>query len=314
MKPGVNLTYIILDGYVEINKYKYVYFLVMLSAYILIIFTNLIIVYLIWIHKNLHEPMYVFIAALLLNCVLYSTTTYPKLLIDFLSEKQIISYPACLFQFYLFYFIGPAEFFLLAAMSYDRYVSICKPLQYSTMMTNTTIVFCLIIAWIVPACHSAIPLIILSRAKVKLCSFNIKGIFCNNAVYTLQCMIPSSLALYGVFAVLDIVVLPILFIIFSYTKILIISYKSTKEVRKKAAETCLPHLLVLFSLTCLSVYDISIVRSDFPVTARFLMTMQLFVSDPLFNPVIYGLKMKEISKLILFIEFKKCNLYLLFCL
>ncbi|KAM4557806.1 olfactory receptor 7A42-like [Odontesthes bonariensis] len=307
----MNITYISLGGHVEVEKYRYLYFVLMLTVYIFIICSNSTIVCLIVIHKNLHEPMYIFIAALLINSLLFSTNIYPKLLIDFLSEKQIISYQACLLQIFTFYFSSPSEFFLLAAMAYDRYVSICKPLQYPTIMTNTTVILFLCVAWFVPALHSAIPIMLLNSEKAKLCHFNLKGIFCNNAIYTLQCVRSRSIAIYGVFAVLDVVILPIIFIVFSYTKILIISYRSSKEVKKKAAETCLPHLLVLFSLTCLSVYDISIVRvdSDFPKTARVIMTLQIVMYHPLFNPFIYGLKMKEIHKHIkrLF-SIKKSNL------
>merc|ERR1712035_31842 len=111
----------------------------MFTVYILIICCNFTIVCLIWIHKNLHEPMYIFIAALLLNSVVFSTALYPKLLIDFLSEQQIISYSACLFQYFIFYSLSGSEFLLLSAMAYDRYVSICKPLQYPTIMRKTTV-------------------------------------------------------------------------------------------------------------------------------------------------------------------------------
>ncbi|KAM4560730.1 olfactory receptor 6N2-like [Fundulus diaphanus] len=294
----MNVTYITLDGYVEVEKYRYVYFVVMFTSYLLILSSNTTVVCVIVIHKNLHEPMYIFIAALLINTMLYSTAVYPKLLIDFLSEKQIISFPVCLFQSFLFYSLSCSEFLLLAAMAYDRYVSICKPLLYPTLMTNTTITVFLVFSWFMPAFHASIPLIMLSSTKVKLCNFNIKGMFCNNAIYTLLCTMPRSLAIFGVFAILDIVILPILFILFSYTKILIISYRSCKEVRRKAAETCLPHLLVLFSLTLLSVYDICIVRVDsqFSKTARLFMTLQIVLYHPLFNPFIYGFKMKEIYK------------------
>ena len=106
MDDELNVTYITLGGYVEVDKYRYVYFVILSIVYILIICSNSTIVYLIVIHKNLHEPMYIFIAALLINSVLFSTAIYPKLLVDFLSEKQIISYSACLFQFYLFYSLG----------------------------------------------------------------------------------------------------------------------------------------------------------------------------------------------------------------
>ncbi|XP_056245659.1 olfactory receptor 13C2-like [Seriola aureovittata] len=296
MDDELNITYITLSGYVEVNKYRYVYFLIMFTIYILIICFNSTIVYLIVIHKNLHEPMYIFIGALLLNCVLYSTTIYPKLLIDFISEKQIISYSACIFQFFIVYFIGSSEFLLLSAMAYDRYVSICKPLQYPTIMTKNTIVVFLVLGWLIPACHIAVPAIV--SAKTKLCNFTLKGILCNNSIYRLQCVRSSFITTYGVIALLDLAIFPMLFIIFTYTRILLISYRSCKEVRKKAAETCLPHLLVLISFSFLSAYDISVARveSNFSKTARLIMTLQTVLYHPLFNPLIYGLKMKEISK------------------
>ncbi|CAI5670409.1 unnamed protein product [Oreochromis niloticus] len=188
MDQELNFTYVTLDWYVDINKYRYVYFFIMFALYSLIICTNSTIVYIIWIHKNLHEPMYIFIAALLLNSVLYSTTI-------FLSEKQVTTYSACLFQFFMFYTLGGSEFFLLAAMAYDRYVAICKPLQYHIIMRKTTVSIFLIIAWVVPAYHIGVQAIV--SAIIKLCDFNIKGIFCNNAVYTLLCERSRLITIFG---------------------------------------------------------------------------------------------------------------------
>ncbi|KAF7215280.1 olfactory receptor 11H2-like [Nothobranchius furzeri] len=289
-----NNTYITLGGYVDISKCRYLYFSIMFTVYVLIIGSNSTIVYVIWIQKNLHEPMYIFIAALLFNCVLYSTTVYPKLLIDFLSEKQIISYSACLFQFFVFYSVGWTEFLLLAAMAFDRYVSVCKPLRYRSIMKRNTVKMFLILAWFLPACHIAVQAI--QSAKAKLCNLKLKGIFCNNAIYTLHCVRSEPITIFGVFALSDLVILPMLFTVFTYTKIFIISYQSSNDFRKKTAETCTPHLLILISYFCLMSYDIIIARveSDFPKTARFVMTLQIFLYHPLFNPFIYGLKMKQI--------------------
>uniref|UniRef100_A0A3Q4HAB6 Olfactory receptor n=1 Tax=Neolamprologus brichardi TaxID=32507 RepID=A0A3Q4HAB6_NEOBR len=294
MDEESNVTYLTLHWYTEINKYRYIFFFVMFTLYILIICTNSTILYLIWIHKNLHEPMYIFIAALLLNSVLYSTTVYPKLLIDFSSEKQVTTYSACLIQFFIFYTLVLSEFLLLAAMAYDRYVAICKPLEYQTIMTKTTVSIFLVVAWLVPACQVAVQAI--ASAEAKLCDSNIKGIFCNNAVYTLQCERSKLITIFGVVIVLDLAMLPMLFIVFTYTKIFVVSHRSCKEIRKKAA--CLPHLFVLINYSCLITYDMIIARleSDFSKTARFLMTLQIITYNPLFNPIIYGLKMKEISK------------------
>ncbi|KAL3969541.1 F-actin monooxygenase [Sarotherodon galilaeus] len=325
MDGELNFTYVTLDWYIDINKYRYVYFFIMFALYSLIFCTNSTIVYIIWIHKNLHKPMYIFIAALLLNAVLYSTTVYPKRLIDFLSEKQVTTYSACLFQFFIttvypklligflsekqvttysaclfqffmFYTLGGSEFLLLAAMAYDRYVAICKPLQYQIIMRKTTVSISLVIAWLVPGCHMAV--LAIASTEAKLCDFKIKGIFCNNAVYTLQCQRSRLITIFGVVTLLDLAILPMLFIVFTYTKIFIVSYQSCKEIRKKAAETCLPHLLVLISACLFFVYDVVIARVelDFPKTARIIMTLQIVLYHPLFNPFVYGLKMKEISK------------------
>uniref|UniRef100_A0A3Q1IGK8 G-protein coupled receptors family 1 profile domain-containing protein n=1 Tax=Anabas testudineus TaxID=64144 RepID=A0A3Q1IGK8_ANATE len=272
-RTGSNVTYITLDGYVEDNKYRYVYYFILFTVYILIICSNSTIVCLIWIHKNLHEPMYIFIAALLMNTVLFSTNIYPKLLNDILSDKQIISYSACLLQFFIFYSLGGSEFLLLAAMAYDRYVSICKPLQYPTVMKNTTVSILLVLAWTVPAFGL--------NANNKLCSFTLKGVFCNNSINHLYCDSSRAVTIYGVVVLLNLVFFPMLFILFTYAKILIISYQSCGEVRRKAAQTCLPHLLVLINYSCLVTYDIIIVRmaSDFPKTARFVMTLQISLTS-----------------------------------
>ncbi|XP_026232779.1 olfactory receptor 6N2-like [Anabas testudineus] len=296
MDKELNETFIVLDGHVEVHKYTFVYFMSFLIVYVLIICSNSTIVYLIWKHQDLHEPMYIFIAALLMNSLFLSTNIYPKLLIDFLSEKQIISYQACIVQYFMFYALGCSEFLLLAAMAYDRYVSICKPLQYPTIMRKTTVSIYLALAWLLPACQ-LVGLAIMSSNQ-KLCSFTLKVIFCNNTIYKLFCVTSRAITVYGLVILLNTVVFPVVFIVFSYIRILIICYHSSGDVRKKAAQTCLPHLIVLINYFCLFTYDVITVRLEyeFPKTARLIMSLQLVLYNPLFNPMIYGLKMKEISK------------------
>ncbi|XP_054470777.1 olfactory receptor 13C2-like [Anoplopoma fimbria] len=296
MDNEFNVTYITFGGHVEVHRYGLLYFVIMFTAFILIICSNSTIVCLIVIHKNLHEPMYIFIAALLINSVLYSTAIYPKLLIDFLSEKQIISYSACLFQWFIYYTLAGSEFFLLSAMAYDRYVSICKPLQYPAIMSKNTVKILLISAWVVPALQMSVPMP--PSANKKLCSFTLKGIICNSTVHKLHCVSSQALNIYGLIVLVDVVIFPLLFIVFTYTKIFIITYRSSREVRSKAAQTCFPHLLVLISFSCLITYDVIIARldTDFPKTILLILSLQIILYHPLFNPIIYGLKMKEIYK------------------
>ncbi|XP_070694395.1 olfactory receptor 13C9-like [Pempheris klunzingeri] len=296
MDNVLNVTYITLDGYVDMDKYRYVYFVIMFTVYILIICSNSTIVYLIWIHQSLHEPMYIFIAALLVNSVLFSTVVYPKLLIDFLSEKQIISYSACLFQSFIYYSLGGSEFLLLAAMAFDRYVSICKPLQYVTIMRKTTVSKLLVLAWFLPTFQVAV--VVAVNADQKLCRFTFTGIFCNTAINKLYCVLSKGQTIRIMITLFNVELLPLLFILFTYTRILIISYRSCREVRRKAAQTCLPHLIVLINFSCFCGYDVIATKldSDFPKTVRLIMTLQVVLYNPLFNPIMYGLKMKEIYK------------------
>uniref|UniRef100_A0A672Y7S7 G-protein coupled receptors family 1 profile domain-containing protein n=1 Tax=Sphaeramia orbicularis TaxID=375764 RepID=A0A672Y7S7_9TELE len=254
-----NVTYLILGGFVDMNKYRYVYFFILFMVYVLIMCSNCIIVYLILIHKDLHEPMYVFIAALSFNSVLFSSAVYPKLLIDFVSDKQIISLPACIFQYLMYYSLVSSDFLLLAVMAFDRYVSICKPLQYPTIMRKSTVSILLFVAWLWPLAQMAG--VTLGGFK-KLCTFTLTGIFCNNSILKLNCVRSAVPAIFGVFCLISFALLPVLFVLFTYAKIFIITSKRGKEVRKKAAETCLPHLMVLFSFSCMCAYDVVIARLE----------------------------------------------------
>ncbi|XP_054643587.1 olfactory receptor 10J4-like [Dunckerocampus dactyliophorus] len=296
MDAEFNGTYITLGGYIAVDKYRYLYFVILMTLYILILCTNCTIICLIWIHRNLHEPMYIFIAALSLNSVLFSTAIYPKLFIDVLSQKQTISHSACMFQYFIFYSLGTSDILLLSAMAYDRYVSICKPLQYPTIMGNITVTVLLTVAWFLPALEVAVAIVI--NSKQKLCDFTTNGIFCNNKIFRLYCVKSTFLKVYGLFILLNIIVVPAIFVLFTYIKIFIIAYHSCVEVRKKATETCLPHLMVLMCCFFLCIFDVISARleSDFPNGANLIMSLQIVVYGPLFNPIIYGVKMKEISK------------------
>ncbi|XP_041858075.1 olfactory receptor 2AT4-like [Melanotaenia boesemani] len=292
-----NETYLTFGGHVELYNYRFLYFVIMFGIYILIICSNSVILFLIWIKKNLHEPMYMFIAALLLNSILFSTNVYPKLLIDFLSDKQIVSHSLCSFQGFIYYSLCGSELFLLAAMGYDRYVCICKPLQYSTIMNRRTVTSLLVSAWLLPACQ-LVPSLVLT-SSLEICMFTLKGIYCNNSISQIYCMKPrAAYIIYGTFIFINTTFLPILFIIFTYAKILIVSYQSSINFRVRAIQTCSPHLLVLISFSCFYSYDVVIARMevDLDKTVRFIMSLQVILYHPLFNPIIYGLKLKKISE------------------
>ncbi|KAM8855282.1 olfactory receptor 10K1-like [Spinachia spinachia] len=288
-----NVTFITFGGHVGVQKYGYLYFVIMFMVYMLIISSNFTIVCIIIINKNLHEPMYIFIAALLINSVLFSTAIYPKLLVDFLSVKQIISYPACLFQWFSYYWLAASDFLLLSIMGYDRYVSICNPLKYTTIMQKNTVNMFLFLAWILPACLFSVTIIL--SAMTEICKFHLKGILCNSTVQTLHCVRSRIINIYGSVNFVTFLILPVLFILFTYTRILVVSYRC-RGVRRRAAQTCLPHLLVLINFSCLTAYDVLLPRLELNSSkiGSLIMALQVVIYHPLFNPIIYGLKMRRI--------------------
>ncbi|CAN9498458.1 unnamed protein product [Ophioblennius macclurei] len=296
MSSDLNQTYISLEDYAMLTKHRYLCFVAMLAVYVLILCSNFSVVALIAIHRNLHEPMYVFIAGLLMNSVLYSTVVYPKVLINVLSEKQLISYPACLFQWFAYYSLGGAELFLLAAMSYDRYVSISSPLTYLVIMRKTNLSLILLAAFLLPTAMLSVPVAL--NANAKLCSFSLPQIVCSSTIYKLHCVRSVVLNIYGLAVFGNAAIFSVLFIFFTYVRILLVVQRSGPTVRTKAAQTCIPHLIVLVSTTCLSTFEVLLFRANpnSPVAVRLAMTLQKILYHPLLNPIIYGVKMQEINK------------------
>lgn len=295
MEAELNTSAITLSGYEAVEQHRLLFTVLVFVLYVLILGSNSIIVYLIWVQQNLHEPMYIFIAALLVNSVLFSSSIYPKLLLDSMTGNRLISYGACLAQVFVFSSLGASEFYLLAVMACDRYASICRPLQYPALMRRTTVRVLLALSWSLPPVQLAAGTVLYLPGD--LCHFTMIGFFCSSSILDLLCVMPSGAFLHDVSCLLIIGVIPVTFIVFSYSRILLISY-SSREARRKAAQTCLPHLSVLATFSCLSAFDVVVprIQLDFPPSVRLVMTTQVVVYSPLFNPIIYGLKMKKIHK------------------
>ncbi|XP_053084681.1 olfactory receptor 6N2-like [Pangasianodon hypophthalmus] len=293
-----NVTYLTLDGHVDLQNYRYVYFLITLTVYISIIVFNTVVIFVIFMNKHLHEPMYIFIAALLCNALFGATSLYPKLLIDLLSEKQITSYHSCLFQAFFVYAYGASEFVLLSAMAYDRYVSICKPLHYSNIVKMSTVRKLLCFSWFWPCCEIGIGTVLISQ--LPLCKFKLNRIYCDGySIIKLSCREIALNNFYGLFIFIIAVFPPLIFIIFSYIRILAVCLKNSKDFRRKALQTCLPHMLIviIFSVNiCFEMINNRLESHQIPHIIAMIMSVEFLLIPPLFNPIIYGLKLQEILK------------------
>ncbi|XP_053347918.1 olfactory receptor 10J4-like [Clarias gariepinus] len=290
-----SVTYFTLEGHVELQKYRYGYFVVVLTLYLLIISCNGLVIYVILTNKSLHEPMYIFVAALLCNGLFGATAFYPKLLIDLLSEIQVISFESCIFQSFCIYTYGASEFTLLSAMAYDRYVSICNPLQYNTIVKMSTVKILLFCCWFLPSCEIGIGVLLTYQRE--LCKFKLKRIYCDVSSLTkLACGDFSVSNIYGLVVLSIGVFPPLIFVFFSYTRILSVCLMNSKDFRRKALQTCLPHLVIFttHSITACFIIIHSRLEGNIPHLFSMIMSVEILVIPPLFNPIIYGLKLKNI--------------------
>ncbi|XP_069828910.1 olfactory receptor 52D1-like [Dendropsophus ebraccatus] len=281
----------------ELTPVKYFYWVLALMGYILIIFLNGVVIGTVWHHKSLQEPMYIFISALCMNGLYGSSAFFLNILINLLQKNPSISYISCLVQIFGIHTYGACEMTILTSMAYDRYVSICNPLQYNMIMTLSTVFKLLLAAWLYPS--TLISILIILTARLPLCGTNIVKMYCDNwSVVRLSCVDTSVNNVYGLFATAAMLVLTALLIAYSYFKIIMVCMKSSKDTKEKALQTCTPHLITIVNFLIDVLFEILLYRfppTNLPSELRVFMSLQFLVVPPILNPVIYGLKMRAIK-------------------
>uniref|UniRef100_A0A8C3WD87 Olfactory receptor n=1 Tax=Catagonus wagneri TaxID=51154 RepID=A0A8C3WD87_9CETA len=267
-------------------------FLVFLMALIV----NVMMMILIWLNSHLHTPMYFLLSQLSLMDLLYISTFVPKIVIDFLSGRNNISFTNCGIQLFLFTTLVGAECLLLAVMAYDRYVAICHPLHYSILMRPTVCAFMVAGAWLGALLNALIHVVYVMN--LPYCgSREIQHFFCEiPALLELVCA-DTSLYENGLFisgAVF--LLLPISAIMASYGQILSTVLKLGLNMgMRKALTTCSSHIIVvtLFYGTAISKYFLP--KSYHTVEQDKLVSIFYTILTPMLNPLIYSLRNKEMA-------------------
>ncbi|XP_061072414.1 olfactory receptor 4S1-like [Conger conger] len=289
-------TVFVLQGLNETVSNKHTYFVVTLLVYLFTILVNLTLIVTIILEKTLHEPMFLFLCSLCVNGIFGAFTLYPKTLVDLSSDFSVTSYEACLSQILALYIYASCEFNTLAIMAYDRYIAICKPLNYHSIITPQKVMKLVLLTWLLSLCESSGAMALLAR--LPLCGFSIDKIYCTGwAVAKLSCVDTTINNIYGsalsVFHILQVVL-----IFISYVNIVKASMRS-QEDRKKFMQTCLPHLISLTNCTVAVVFDLMYARygsSTRLQALRNFMSLEYLVVPPILNPLIYGLKMNQIRR------------------
>nr|XP_048273062.1 olfactory receptor 150-like [Myodes glareolus] len=290
------VTDFILAGLTDKPELQLPLFLLFLGIYVVTVVGNLGMITLIQFSSHLHTPMYFFLSSLSFIDFCQSTVVIPKMLVNFVTVKNIISYPECMTQLYSFVVFGIAECHMLAAMAYDRYVAICNPLLYHVIMSYQ------VCSWMIFGVYS-MGLIgatthTLCMLRVHFCEADvINHYFCD--LYPLLELSCSDVFINEVvvicFSVFNIFV-PTLTILSSYIFIIasILRIKST-EGRSKAFSTCSSHIsavAVFFgSVAFMYLQPSSVSSMDQGKVSSVFYTIVV----PMMNPVIYSLRNKDVK-------------------
>ncbi|XP_064175826.1 olfactory receptor 1E16-like [Anguilla rostrata] len=241
------VTSFIMTAYIELEAYRYLYFLCFLILYILILLFNSVLILAIYTAKGLHEPMYLFICNLAVNGLYGSTVLLPSMLGHLSSQNYERSLTHCLLQIYCLFLYGIVEFTILTVMSYDRYVAICHPLHYHLLMSPRKVTAAIVLSWVVPCLYFAL-YFILTTAQLSFCDRYIEKVYCSNFhLQKLSCFDTSVDNIVGMALIIVCPGLPIILILFSYAQILRICLFASKESQMKALQTCTPHLVTVMN-------------------------------------------------------------------
>ncbi|XP_034550379.1 olfactory receptor 52D1-like [Notolabrus celidotus] len=296
-----NSSMFFLSGLSETRNYRFTIFSLTLLCYCFIWLVNGVLIMTIIIDKNLHEPMYIFVCVFCINGLWGSSGLYPKLLWDLLSPVHVISYYGCLIQALVMYTFACSDLSILAVMAYDRYVAICRPLEYHSLMSKQRLVKFVCFSVITP--FAIISTNIYLSSRLKLCSRHIARIFCVNWVIVSLACFPAETILNNIVAYITIIIYVLhgVFIAWSYIY-LIKTCVNSLDNRAKFMQTCVPHLTSLLTFLLTVLFDIMYIRygsKDLSQTIQNFIAIEFLVIPPLMNPLIYGFKLKKIKSRIL---------------
>ncbi|XP_007951884.1 olfactory receptor 24 [Orycteropus afer afer] len=286
----------ILLGLSEKSDQETLLFALFLCMYVITAVGNLLIILAISSDSHLHTPMYFFLANLSLVDFCLATNTVPKMLVNIQTRSKSISYPCCLTQMYFFHFFGIMDSVLIAVMAYDRFVAICHPLHYTSIMSPR---LCGLLAagpWMF-SCFISLTHILL-MARLVFCGNNeIPHYFCDlTPLLRLSCTDTMVNKIFVLIVAGMVIATPFICILASYTRIIVAIMKvPSANGRKKAFSTCSSHLSVvaLFYGTTIGVYLCpSSVRTAIKEKASAVMYT---VVTPMLNPFIYSLRNRDLK-------------------
>lgn len=298
MDPGNHstVTEFTLTGLTEQPELQLPLFFLFLGIYVVTVVGNLGMITLIGLSSHLHTPMYYFLSSLSFIDLCHSTVITPKMMVNFVAEKNTISYPECMTQLYFFLLFAISECYMLAAMAYDRYVAICSPLLYNVIMSHRT---CFSLVWgvytiglVCAFAHTGF------LFRIHFCKFDVINHYFCDLFPLLKLSCSSTYVNELVILILSAIniLAPALTILSSYIFIIVrILHIRSAEGKSKAFSTCSSHILavaVFFGSAAFAYLQPSSVSSmdQGKVSSVFYTTVV-----PMLNPLIYSLRNKDVN-------------------
>lgn len=286
-----------LVGFFSQSKHPALLAVVIFVVFLMALSGNALLILLVLSDTHLHTPMYFFISQLSLMDMMYISVTVPKMLMDQVLGSHKISAAACGMQMFLYVTLAGSEFFLLAAMSYDRYVAICHPLRYPVLMNYRVCLLLMSVCWVLGSLDGFM-LTPITMTFPFCGSREIHHFFCEvPAVTKLSC---SDTWLYEtlmyVCCVLMILI-PVTVISGSYSSILLTVLRmNSAEGRKKALATCSSHMTVVTLFYGAAVYTYMLPASLHTPEKDMVVSVFYTILTPLLNPLIYSLRNKNVTE------------------
>ncbi|XP_037702349.1 olfactory receptor 6C70-like [Choloepus didactylus] len=297
MKNHTKQIEFILLGLIDNSQWQMVIFLFLFLNYMLSMIGNLAIIALTLLDSYLKTPMYFFLRNFSFLEISFTTACIPRFLITTITREKTISFNACVAQMFFYIFLGGTEFFLLAAMSYDRYVAICKPLHYTSIMSSRVCHQLVLSSWVTGFLVIFPPLIL--GLNLDFCaSTTIDHFICDvSPVLQLSCSDTHLLELIAFLLALLTLIVTLSLVILSYFYIIktILKFPSAQQ-KRKAFSTCSSHMIVV-SITygsCIFIY-IKPSANERVTLSKGVAVLNTSVA-PLLNPFIYTLRNQQVKK------------------
>ncbi|XP_075117062.1 olfactory receptor 5V1-like [Leptodactylus fuscus] len=291
------VTYFILSGISNVPELQLPIFLVVLLTYLVTLWGNMTIFLLVCLDRHLHTPMYFFLCNLSILDMSSSTITMHRIFFSFLTGDTTISFFACLAQMYIFASLTTDELLLLTIMSYDRYMAICSPLRYHTVMSLKFCSKLTAICWAIGFIQ-VLPLVVMLSSITCFKSIEINHFFCDiMPLIALPCGDISALELFNFVNGLILAVLPFFLTFIPYIFIVnaILKIRSSTG-RRKTFYTCSSHLTVIILLYTSLVCQYLQPGSTTSKASSKLYSLFNTAAVPLLNPLIYSLKNKDVKE------------------